>query len=102
MPIWEYGAEDLDQEVVLTSWSIKKTDAGDRHFVGLTLPRREGRVSSKVVAFDPETGVGTTRSGRRYRLHGRPGGNVDSDYVWNNWKAANRVTTARDVTREYA
>lgn len=66
MPIWEYVAEDSEEEVIITSWSVMETETGDRHFVGLTGRHREGRVSSAIVAFDTEKGAGTTRSGRRY------------------------------------
>ncbi|KGX47855.1 hypothetical protein Y600_5981 [Burkholderia pseudomallei MSHR3709] len=76
-------------------------DGGTRHFVGLTIRHGEGRVSSAIVTFDAQQRVGVTRSGRRCRLHEPPGGNVNSDYAWNNWRAKNGVTTVRDVTDEY-
>ncbi|WER49964.1 hypothetical protein CupriaWKF_22945 [Cupriavidus sp. WKF15] len=101
MPTWDYHDEPTDDDVVLVSWSVMEVNGDNQHFVGLALPHREGRVSSSILSFDAERRVGVTRSGRRYHLHGRPGGNVNSDYAWNNWRTLNGVTTVRDVTHDY-
>ena len=82
-----------DPEVTLRHWAIiEMSDTKDRHFVGYNIGTRDGRVSSKIVSFDPKTMTGKTRSGRVYKLEGPPGSDGDAEYVlriWiqNNWGA---------------
>lgn len=97
MPIWGYVDESVYQDVVLVSWSVMETAAGDRHFVGLTEHHREGRVSS-AIAFDPEKGVASTRSGRRYRLRGRPGAASMLTMFGTTGRLRIAAVSARDVT----
>ncbi|MFC4345985.1 hypothetical protein [Cupriavidus numazuensis] len=59
-------------------------------------------MSSAIVSFDADEGVGTTVSGRRYILSGCPGFTDDAEYVWHLWKRVNGVTLAKDVTNEYS
>jgi hypothetical protein len=69
------------------------------HIVGYCY---EGRVSSKIVEWDSEKRLATTRSGRKYHLtEGGVGVNMDALYVWGHWKYNNNVIEAIDVTEEY-
>ncbi len=92
--------------MTLGSWSVYdvRLDGDDRpwtrHFVGYSREDRQGQVSSPVERFDPATGRGVTRSGRIYRLAGRPGADGDADYVWRRWKQLNEVGDEQEVTRE--
>ena len=75
-----------------------------RHIVGYNLTEQEGRVSSAIQHFDPETSVCTTRKGRKYRLvkdyHCDP--NNDAMYVWDFWQRLNKIVEPPvDVTGEY-
>ncbi|KKM65564.1 hypothetical protein LCGC14_1489980 [marine sediment metagenome] len=47
--------------------------------------------------------VGTTRSGRQYRLTGQPGYDGDASYVRDQWLSINKLTEedVTDVTGEY-
>ena len=73
---------------VLIDWEIWEVDEGeDRtfHFVGYNILENEGRVSSSIVSFDPESNTGVTRTGRRYELRGEAGWNKHAAYVWSMW-----------------
>lgn len=99
-----YGVAGIDQEpeTVLAHYRIYELPNGDRHFCGYVPAHRDGRVSSKIVAWDAGSRIGTTRSGRRYRLAGEPGHDGEAQYVWAAWKRINDVTDFRDVSDEYA
>lgn len=86
--------------LTLRSWSVRQLPDGDRHFVGWCIENREGRVSSKIEAFDANTKRGFTSTGRVYELAGPPGYDRDAEYVWDAWKRINCVTDFIDVTRE--
>lgn len=91
----------IDQpRVVLTRWSLLRTDNGDVHAIGYSVFDRWGRVSSALVAFDPSTRVAKSASGRLYELDGEPGVDGDALYVLPRWCAANGVSTYDDVTAE--
>jgi hypothetical protein len=99
-----HGAESITErpEIRLRAWCVTEVDDGTQHFIGYDVDCEEGRVSSAVQKFDRATRKGVTHSGRVYELLGRPGGNLDADYVWQIWKNVNRVTTELDVTSSYA
>lgn len=89
---------DLD----IARWLVKELPDKSRHLVGLTYG--EGRVSSKIVAFDKDTMTFTTRTGRKYLA--RRGGsafNIAAAYLFETWCAINNVTDDEvvDVTKEY-
>lgn len=67
-----------------------------RHLVGRA--NGEGRVSSPVKAIDVGTRTATTESGRRYRLIGDNGADVDADYVFSTWLRGTGLTVVRDVS----
>ena len=102
MPVWRTIPVDEEPQIVLRNWSVREIHDGDRHFVGYHDAGFEGRVSSKILEFDPAKGRGKTRSGRVYQLEGEPGYHADAEYVWGIWSAINQVKDAnyKDVTQE--
>ena len=110
MTIWGTRSVGVAPDIELTHWqvfSIPSLDGEgmDRHFSGCAAREGDpGRVSSRIVTFDSETMIGTTRSGREYQLVGPPGGRRgDPDYVWNQWASFNKVDPEKvvNVTGEY-
>jgi hypothetical protein len=106
MAIWRVGAQTV---VELTQWQVLEIpsldgEGRDHHFNGSAARAGDpGRVSSRIVNFNHKTMTGTTRSGRKYQLVGPPGYGGDSDYVWNQWAAFNKVDPKKvsNVTKEY-
>ncbi len=98
MPIWCVAAVNEQPEIILCDWRVVQIEDGSRHFVGYNVVDREGRVSTDIVKFDPETMIGVTRSGRAYLLQGDPGCHPDADATWDGWAALNKVQSATDVT----
>ena len=90
-------------EVVLSQWTVYQLPDGDHHFVGYNLLEGAGRVSSKIVAFNKDTMIGTTRSGRIYKLQGEPGTSMQAVYVWNAWLNFNDIAgpLCTDVSDQY-
>lgn len=99
MPVWATIPVTDQPELTLDSWSIFELPDGDRHFVGWAIENREGRVSSRIDAFDVKTMCGVTSTGRVYKLQGVPGINSDAEYTWNRWRCINDVDTFVDVSR---
>jgi len=85
--IWNVKSVEEQPSVTLESWVIIKVKKQPEsiHFVGYAIENREGRVSSHIVTFDPETKRGQSASGRVYQLVGDSKWTGDSLYVWNNW-----------------
>jgi hypothetical protein len=107
MPVWNIEPVNEVPEVTLAAWQVFEVpldgdDGWTRHFVGYARELRQGQVCSPVLSFDPTTRSGVTRSGRVYRLAGRPGLGSDALYVWNQWKAIHGITEERDVTAAVA
>lgn len=86
--------------ITLIRWSVMETETGERYLVGHNLADREGRVSTGILSFDPNTLTATTESGRFYRLVGPSGHDPDGNWVWTQW-ARSRQLQGRDVTSEY-
>lgn len=107
MSVWKVAGVDVVPGITLSSWQIMRVLAGDYartlgdHFVGWNERDREGRVSTRITAFDPVSGVGITESGRSYRLIGGPGWNLDAEYVWKVWAEHCGVSEQCNVTDEY-
>ncbi|GAB3630225.1 hypothetical protein GCM10027419_50820 [Pandoraea terrae] len=99
MPIWKPSPIQAEHVVELHHWRILETVLGELHFSGERADG-DGRASSAIVQLDLEARVGTTRSGRRYLLCGRPGVSPQADYVWDAWCRINNVESYRDVTHE--
>jgi hypothetical protein len=72
-----------------------------RHIWGHEVTQDEGRASTAIVKFDPETMTATTNSGSVYKLEGAPGNPLCGKYVWRNWCQIHGVTSELDVTGEY-
>lgn len=71
-----------------------------RHVAG-DVADGSGRVSSPLVAIDDANRSVVTRSGRVYRLIGRPGLGLEGEYVWKNWLAGTEARDVQDVTAEF-
>lgn len=92
-------------EISVSSWEVHEVQLPGRaertrHVVGLRGRHREGVVSSAITGVDAAAHRLTTESGRTYVVTGDTGGNLDSDYVWNCWRAKCRVTDTTDVTAQ--
>ncbi len=105
--VWEQPSVSLVPEKWLDSWRIAKIvkvaanpEYYGYHFVGRNMAELNGAVSTKIERFDPRTMAGRTRSGRLYRLVGRPGHNHDAEYTLSYWLQANKVE-AEDATAEF-
>jgi hypothetical protein len=98
MPIWRPRPASELPRIPLSRWRVFETEDGSRHFVGVDMFDRSGRVSSSIVTFDPVTMQGTTQTGRIYELVGRKGSSLNVDYVWMRWCELYEVTSFTDVT----
>ncbi len=102
--VWKTTDIDETPGIDMLNWVVWELPNGDRHFNGYNATEMEGRVSSKIVEFNEETGDGFTQSGRKYRLYGSSQrGSSDAEYVWSRWCKINTVDpeTAKDVSNEY-
>lgn len=100
--IWKPASVTQEPETQLTSWRVfEVTNESGRatHFIGYA--GYEGRVSSPVQTYDPETKRGITRSDRVYELVGASGNNSDALYVWGRWLSLNHNPEHNDVTEKY-
>jgi hypothetical protein len=100
MAIWQPAPVAEEPKLTLVSWRVLKTEIGERHFAGIRLDTQRGRVSSPIIEFTPETLVGTTRTGRVYRLLGTPRWAGDALYTWLLWCELYQVAEWYDVTDE--
>jgi hypothetical protein len=100
-PVEEQADIHLDlwqvYEVSSKTWGDKKT----RHLVGYNVFDREGRVSTPIKSFNPETRVALTESGRSYLLSSNSGFDRDADYVWGHFCLVNKIKDVEIVTSEY-
>lgn len=103
MSMFRPPSVDEQPIVVLSSWSVFELPDGDRHFVGFHAAVSTGRVSSKIVDWDDQEKVGTTRSGRRYQLMGETGYDSDANYVWGAWLAGYKIDplSTTNVSSQY-
>lgn len=102
MPLWKTLPIEQRPQIVLIRWCIYEVLPTDdmpatRHFVGYNCRDVEGRVSSAITTFDPQTLTGITNSGRIYALSGDSGSDSDARYVWQRWCAMNGVTEFREI-----
>lgn len=81
---WTVAPVSEEPEVRLSPWQIYAVK-DSLHFVGQRPGWGEGRVSTPITSFDPETGRGITESGRIYQLVGPPGYDREADYVLMRW-----------------
>lgn len=107
--IWATNPITTDPVIMLVKWSVFRVPSpdgdprGECHFNGYNTSEYEGRVSSKIMAFDQDTMVGTTKSGRQYRLMDEPGYDDDAAYVRDYWLRINNVAEddVSDATGEF-
>lgn len=106
MTVWTIAPVELRPDVTLESWAVFEVPLNGvdqpwtRHLAGYSLEDGQGQVCSAVESFDPASGQCVTRSGRVYRLRGRPGLGQDAEYVWRRWKRIASIPEERDVTKE--
>lgn len=102
--IWPASSVEEVPEVLLMGWYVFELENGDRHFCGYNVTEGEGRVSSKIEDWNPETHCGKTASGRVYQLLGTSHANSDADYVWNRWRHIYRIerNQCTNVSSEYS
>lgn len=105
MSVWKATSVEETPCITLVSWRVFEVSSSHygertRHFCGYNVTEYEGRVSSKIVSFDYETGRGITDSGRVYQLAGPSGHNGDGLYVWGIWVNRLNATDIIDVTDE--
>jgi hypothetical protein len=90
--------------VDMVSWSIfsvlRANNARTHHFVGALLDG-EYRVSSRIVHFNHISMIGTTDSGRQYRLKGISRYNKQSEEVLRHWMTVKLAANAMNVTDTY-
>lgn len=98
MPIWSPRPASELPRILLSQWRVFELADGSRHFVGIDMFDRSGRVSSPIVTLDAAARQGTTHTGRIYELVGRHGWSVQAEYVWNRWCEIYGVTSYADVT----
>lgn len=106
--LWKTNPVSEQPVIELCKWDVFAVpsfegEGVDHHFCGYNASGQEGRVSSKIMEFDLETMVGTTRSGRKYQLIRTPGYDGDAEYVKRNWLAINKVAEEdiTDATGDY-
>lgn len=90
--------------VELTHWSVYEVplygvDAPwTRHFVGYAEDSGLAQVSSAIVMFDREHGVGASANHRVFQLVGQSGRHQEAAQLWARWKSLNDVQLDRDIT----
>lgn len=97
---WKPPPVDVEPRVVLRMRQVIEVEGRGRHFVGDT--GWDGRVSGTILAWDPATQSGQTKSGRVYQLRGSPGLSRDARYVRARWLAREGEPAFKDVSGEYA
>ncbi|TDP60448.1 hypothetical protein DES47_11648 [Roseateles toxinivorans] len=98
--LWRAAPVREQPHAVLHDWQVHQLDNGDRHLVGWCEDQQEGRVTSRIVAFDAATRSCKTQSGRVYALRGPAGWNGDAQYVWARWQQLFRVQDPIEVSAE--
>lgn len=98
--VWSATSVSEQPEIELERWQVMQLPNGDRHFVGWNATEREGRASSKIVAFDAATRQGRTTSGRVYQLRGRCGHDGDGAHTWGRWMRVNGAVDFTDLSAE--
>jgi len=93
--------------VELMDWSVYEvplygTDAPwTRHFVGFAEELGLAQVSSAILMFDMDHGVGAAANHRVFQLVGQSGRHQESALLWERWKSLNGVQLDRDITHGY-
>lgn len=104
--IWPINPVEIEPTAIIYNWSVievsfKNNDEKTCHLIG-DVPEQFGRATSAIQNYNRQTKTITTRSGRMYKLIGGAGYSDDADYVWQNWKKTNDVTSEKNVSEDYA
>jgi hypothetical protein len=99
----------FDQEpiVELSYWSVYEVplyglDAPwTRHFLGFAEELGLAQVSSAILMFDHEHGVGASANRRVFQLVGKSGRHPQGAQLWERWKTLNTVRQDRDITPRF-
>jgi hypothetical protein len=92
------------EPIELTQWSvyevpIRGTDAPwTRHFVGFSPELGIAQVTSAILMFDEDHGVGASANRRVFQLVGESGRHAESMQLWLSWKQLNGIQLERDIT----
>ncbi|AOJ94818.1 hypothetical protein WK22_17655 [Burkholderia multivorans] len=100
MPVWKPKPVSELSTIPLFRWRVFELTDGSRHFVGIDMFDRSGRVSSPITVFDAVAMRGITHTGRVYELVGKPGEALQAEYVWNRWCELYGVASYSDVTEQ--
>ncbi|GFO65876.1 hypothetical protein M1B72_02610 [Geomonas paludis] len=98
--IWATPPPSEQPSINLIRWSVMAAQTGERYLVGYNMEDREGRVSTPITSFDASKAEAVTKSGRVYRLKGKPGADPDGQYVWSHVCRV-RAIVADNVSAEY-
>lgn len=94
--------------VELSHWSVYEVplygvDAPwTRHFVGFSKAIGLAQVSSAILMFDQEHGVGAAANHRVFQLLGQSGRHSEGAQLWARWKAMNGIQVERDITPSFS
>jgi hypothetical protein len=94
--------------VELSHWSVYEVplyglDAPwTRHFVGFAQELGLAQVSSAILMFDQEHGVGASASHRVFQLLGQSGQHREGAQLWARWKSTNGIQQERDITPKFS
>lgn len=94
--------------VELSHWSVYEVplygvDAPwTRHFVGFSQALGLAQVSSSILMFDQEHGVGASADHRVFQLLGQSGRHMEGAQLWMRWKAVNSIRVERDITPSFS
>lgn len=94
---------EFEPDVRMIDWQVFRCvgeSTTSDHFVGD--PDGYGRVSSAIVEWNPETQIGTTRSGRTYHLVGDAAMSPVGSRLFEQWlNMYGDITHVTNVTHEY-
>lgn len=69
-----------------------------RHFVGYADEIGLAQISSAILMFDHDLGVGASASHRVFQLVGQSGRHQECTHLWTRWKLLNGIKQERDIT----
>ena len=103
-----FSSYEAEPTIELTDWSVYEVPLfgpggpWTRHFVGYDAELAIPHVSSTILGFDSESGIGAAANHRIFQLIGQSGLKPECARLWDRWKVLNAVTQERDVTQGVA
>ena len=91
MSVWKTTPVSETPDIAMMPWQVFQIPDGSHHIVGYNQTEYEGRVSSKITAWNPLSREAVTRSGRIYVLIGPSGYSSDGHYTWDQWCYLNNI-----------